>query len=183
MVTNNDIIMIVDTIALFFLGFYARRNSKRGYIVALWTLAIASMISVVMNGIRTYVDISSNVSPYEVTVAIIYNVFFCGLGFIAGGVVIVREKDIGVRIIETKKLEDWRRDFEAPDKCKNVRNTFIVCAVSIKSSSLYGKNSGDEFNRDMRLHLTNALENCTCDDKEKCREDIIATVDHGCNIS
>ena len=111
MVTNNDIIMIVDTIALFFLGFYARRNSKRGYIVALWTLAIASMISVVMNGIRTYVDISSNVSPYEVTVAIIYNDFFCGLGLIAGGVVIVRENDIGVRIIETKKLEDWRRDF------------------------------------------------------------------------
>lgn len=185
MMTNDNVLMIVNTIGLFFIGFYAGRRNVRGLAAISAAMIGASLMSIMLNGMHMYLEFPLNISPYEVIFAIICIIFVLGLGYIASRIVLVREKDIGARVkmVEIGKygnIKDGDKDFKFPDKCANMRSTFIGYALSIRKGGLYDKDtSGEEFNRDMRLHTRNALDNCVCSNKEKCCEDMIIAMGRG----
>jgi hypothetical protein len=95
MAINEVILVVITTVVLFLQGFYfGKRQILRLVIVSLM-LILFDLVSIVSSGVYTYSGAILNASKYQAAVAIIYVVFWWGLGYIASHLVLVREKDIG----------------------------------------------------------------------------------------
>jgi hypothetical protein len=103
MITHNDIILLVTTIAIFCQGFYLGRRQMLRFGIASLTLLLLSITSITLNGLYTYSGAILDVNTYEAVVAIIYVAFWWGLGYFISHLVLIKENNIcKVEIMKVK---------------------------------------------------------------------------------
>lgn len=103
MIIYDYILFAIITFALFFQGFYfGRKQFGRVVIVSLVLLAS----DIMMRRVYTLPDVTSHIKTYDIVIPVIYVIFWWGLGYIAGHIILIRDNDIGkvkrIRLEKTK---------------------------------------------------------------------------------
>jgi hypothetical protein len=102
MVAYDIIRFVVSTIALIFLGFYVGRGQMLRVVIIALLILLLTLVSIKLNGVYMYYDIVLDTNKYEVIIAILYCAFWLGLGYVMSCFTIIREKDIGVKILKIR---------------------------------------------------------------------------------
>ena len=92
MIIQEYIIVIIDTIAIFFQGFYLGRRSIWWLLASSLVLVIVPIIVMTINGMSTYSNIVPNMNIYEAVISMIYVIFLWKLGYKVSRITYLREK-------------------------------------------------------------------------------------------
>lgn len=103
MITNDEILFLIITAALFFQGFYVARKQVWRVVIVSLMLIISDLVSIMSNGDYTLSDATLDITVHNVVGAIIYGIFWWGLGYIAGHLILIKENNIcKVEIMKVK---------------------------------------------------------------------------------
>ena len=98
MVDIYFMLMIIDTITLFFNGFSFRRRHIPLMLVSSLVILLVSGLAIVLNGIGTYVNTLSNVDIYGAVASVVYVFFWWVSGYMIGGIQRITDKDKNMRV-------------------------------------------------------------------------------------
>lgn len=98
------ILLIIETIALFFQAFYfGRRQLSKVKILSL-VLIFSPIVGIVLDGMYSSSGAILDINIYELIVAFIYCVFWWGLGYLLSFFVLIKETDIGkMRLVRVER--------------------------------------------------------------------------------
>lgn len=98
MTSYNDIIFAIITIVTFLQGFYFGRRQLINVVIVSLIAILSSSVSIIIHGAYTL-----DYTMYEVIIVVIYVIFLWVLGFVISGFTVIKEGDIGVRVIKKTK--------------------------------------------------------------------------------
>lgn len=87
----GHILLIISTITIFANGYFIRRKNFVGILVTILFSQFPPLIDLVIMGISQYGKGVANTSVLGWTVAIMYIIFFWGMGYIVGGINLKRK--------------------------------------------------------------------------------------------
>lgn len=93
MVDIHTVLILIDTVAIFFQGFSFRRRHTLILLISSITIMSTSILSIILDGVNIYVNTISNASMYNVILALAYVIFWWMSGYIIGGSRIIRSED------------------------------------------------------------------------------------------
>lgn len=85
MIEYNGILILIESIAIFFQGFSFRRRNVQIMLISSIIILLVSGLAMILNGINVYVDTLSNVGTYDVIISLAYVLFWFISGYITGG--------------------------------------------------------------------------------------------------
>lgn len=85
MITHNEVIILIETIAIFFQGFSFRKRHMLIMLASSLIILLMSGLGMFLNGIGVYIDILSNINEYEAIMGFAYFFFWWIFGYILGG--------------------------------------------------------------------------------------------------
>lgn len=85
MIKYIEVLVLIDSLALFFQGFSLRRRNVPILLISSLIILFVSGLSIILNGIGVYVNNISNIDMYDAIVSIAYVLFWLVSGYIVGG--------------------------------------------------------------------------------------------------
>ena len=98
MMELHRVLMLMETIAIFFQGFSFRRRHIPLMLVSSLVILLVSGLAIVLNGIGTYVNTLSNVDIYGAVASVVYVFFWWVSGYMIGGIQRITDKDKNMRV-------------------------------------------------------------------------------------
>ncbi len=99
----TEIMMLIDTVALFFQGFFFGRKNSFGILIASLVILSIAALSMIFKGIYIFSDAILNVNILDFILGLAYVLFWWILGYISSGFTLIRENDKKVLIIKKIK--------------------------------------------------------------------------------
>ena len=96
MIKYIEVLMLIDSLAIFVQGFSFRRRNVSILLISSLIIIFVSGLSIILNG--KIVNVLSNVDIYEVTVSVAYVLFWFIFGYIVGGFQRVTAEDTKVMV-------------------------------------------------------------------------------------
>lgn len=93
MIDHNQILVLIDSIALFFQGFYLRRRHVPMLLISSLIMLFMFGFGIILNGAGVYTNGLSRVSINDATPAIVYVIFIWVFGYIIGGIQRGKDKE------------------------------------------------------------------------------------------
>lgn len=98
-VITYNILLLIETIAIFFQGFSFGRRYTLGLLISSLVILSISVLSVILDGIVNYAKILLNVDIYEAMITLIYVLFWWILGYIIGRIRRIKAENMKVKKI------------------------------------------------------------------------------------